>query len=87
MESRMYLKPLGLFDVNNVKRYHYLIDSGLMAAGTEYGPLLTDGYAYCCPECGGHGTYPPGNDCPYCGGDGEISLDDPRVLPKETGRP
>lgn len=76
----MSLEPLGLFDANNPGRHNFLINSGVYAKGTEYGPLLTDGHAYLCPDCGGHGTVPGGKKCAYCKGVGEIALTDARVI-------
>jgi len=76
----MRLEKLGLFDVNNMKRGHYLKSSGLFSEGTEYGPLLTDGTMYCCPQCGGHGINLKVETCDYCEGKGEIALNDPRVI-------
>lgn len=71
-----------LFDIKNPGRGNFFINSGRYSTGTEYGPLLTDTHAYLCPDCGGHGLIFHKDTCAYCGGEGEISLDDARVLPE-----
>lgn len=74
------LEPLGLFDAKNPGKGHFLLITSVRAKGTEYGPLLTDGYAYLCPDCGGYGTIHHKKKCLYCKGIGEIPLNDPRVI-------
>jgi hypothetical protein len=51
----------------------------MWAKGSSYGPLLTDGYNYLCPECGGYGYLPTEKKCSFCNGEKVIPLDDKRV--------
>jgi hypothetical protein len=79
--NAMTLKPMPLFDVKNPGRGNFWVNSGRHSSGTQYGPLLTDGHKYLCPECGGYGLIYREHLCKYCKGVGEIELTDPRVLP------
>lgn len=60
---------------------HYRVASPeVLAAGSQFGPLQTDGHNYLCPDCGGYGTVPPDRTkCPFCDGKQTIPLDDERV--------
>jgi DNA-directed RNA polymerase subunit RPC12/RpoP len=60
---------------------------GTSAKGSRYKPLLSDGFDYLCPDCGGYGTVPHKGkqvECPFCSGHCTISFEDPRV--KNQGR-
>ena len=65
---------------------NFKAEHGTYAIGSAYGPLLTDGHEYLCPDCGGYGTMPTSCDkyegalCEFCDGNGVISLHDLRVL-------
>lgn len=62
------------------------------AIGSEYGPLLTDGTEYLCPDCGGWGhvngtALVPGDKCEYCEGFGTLPLNDARIVDYNDYKP
>lgn len=81
----MNIKSMPRFDVKNQGRGNFWVNSGRFSTGTEFGPLLTDGHMYLCPDCGGHGLIYNTYLCAYCRGAGEIKMTDERVLPANTG--
>ena len=54
--------------------------TNVYATGTKYGPLLSNGIDYLCPDCGGYGFTPDADVCSYCDGKKSIPLDDKRVV-------
>lgn len=51
---------------------------GFRAKGSAYG-LLSDGYDWLCPECGGYGKIGVKKKCRYCKGKGTFPLNDKRI--------
>jgi DnaJ-class molecular chaperone len=51
----------------------------MMAEGSTYSPLLSNGKEYLCPDCGGYGLIYGVLKCNFCDGAGVIALDDKRL--------
>ena len=62
---------------------YFTIDN-VYAHGSNYGPLLSNGKEYLCPDCGGYKSYENHKMCPFCKGKGTISLRDKRIYCSKT---
>ena len=67
-----------------MKHQYIVANPNVWANGSKYGRLLTDGYNYLCPECGGYGTVPPNRTrCAFCDGNQTLPMDDERIVAED----